>query len=38
MWCKGTIKKSEIMPFAAKWVGLEIVRLSIIRLRKRNIM
>jgi len=37
MECYSAIKKNEIMPFAAIWVDLEIVILSVINQTKTNI-
>jgi len=33
-----SIKKNEIMPFAATWMDLEMIRLSEVRERKTNIL
>ena len=33
-----SIKKNEIMPFAATWVDLEIIELSELRQRKTSVM
>ena len=33
---KGTIKREEIMPFAAAWMGLEVVTLSEISQKEKD--
>ena len=38
MECYSAIKKNEIMPFAATWIDLEIIRLNEVRKRKTNII